>query len=64
MRWMELVASVDGIRNEIGKSEERRPFVRRRYTYEENIRMGLNRMNMEMWTGFIWLRIGSSVGLL
>jgi hypothetical protein len=48
----------------IGKPEERRPVGRPRHRWEDNIRMDLREMGGEVWTGFVWFRIGTSGGLL
>jgi hypothetical protein len=50
----------------VGKPEGKRPLGRPRRRREDNIRMDLREIGwggME-WTGLIWLRIGTSGGLL
>jgi hypothetical protein len=48
----------------VGKPEGKRPGGRSRCRWEDNIRMDLREMWWEEWTGFMWLRIGTSGGLL
>jgi hypothetical protein len=45
----------------VGKRERKRLHGRPRHKYEENIRMDLKEIG---WIGFLWLRIGTSCGLL
>jgi hypothetical protein len=45
----------------VGTSEGSRLLGRRRHRWEHNIRMEIG---LEVWTGFIWLRIGTSGELL
>jgi hypothetical protein len=45
------------------KPEGKRPLERPRRRWEDNIRMDL-RYDGAIWTGLIWLRIGTSGGLL
>jgi hypothetical protein len=47
----------------VGKPEERRPLGRPRRRWLDNIRMDLAEDGM-MWTGFVWLRIGTGGKLL
>jgi hypothetical protein len=46
----------------IGRPEENRPLGRRRW--EDNIKMDLRERGIDGRTGFVWLRIGTSGGLL
>jgi hypothetical protein len=46
-----------------GKPEGKRPLGRFRHRWEDNIRMHLREMGW-VWTGCIWLRIGTRGGLL
>ena len=50
----------------VGKSEGNRPFGRRRRRWEDNIKMDLKISGIAgyVWTGLIWLRIGTGGGLL
>jgi hypothetical protein len=49
----------------IGKPEGKRPLGRPRYMYVDNIKMDLKEREYGVvWTGLIWLRIGTSEGLL
>jgi hypothetical protein len=43
----------------VGKPEEKMPLGRLRHRWEVNIKMDLKYI-VTMWTGFFWLRIGSS----
>jgi hypothetical protein len=47
----------------VGVAEGKRPLGRQRRGCAENMKMDLREMGMG-WTGFIWLGIGISVGLL
>jgi len=43
------------------KFERKRPLRRTRHSWENNIKIDLTKTgHISMWTGFIWLRIGSS----
>jgi hypothetical protein len=44
----------------VGKSEGRRSLERPRHRWDDNIKMDLKEGGWEVWTGFIWLRIGTS----
>jgi hypothetical protein len=66
-RWMRCVGHVafmGEMRNAykifIRKHERKRPHGRARHRWEVNISMDLREMGCKMWTGFIWLRIGSN----
>jgi hypothetical protein len=41
-----------------------RPLERSRRRWKGNIRMDLRRQGVKVWTGFIWIRTGTSGGLL
>ena len=48
----------------VGKSEGKRPLGRLRRRREDNIKMDLQEVGCGgAWTGLIWLRIGTGVGL-
>jgi hypothetical protein len=47
----------------VGKPEGRRPLGRPRRRWMDNIKIDL-RVGWVVWTGSIWLRIGTSGGLL
>jgi hypothetical protein len=47
----------------VGNPEEKRPLDRPRRRWVDNITMDLRQDGM-MWIGLIWLRIGTSRGLL
>jgi hypothetical protein len=68
MRGMEHVARMGEMRDSckvlVGNTEGKNPLRRLRRTPEDNIRMNLTEIVWELWTGFIWLRIGTSGGLL
>jgi hypothetical protein len=63
MRWaghVECMGEVRGAYNIlVGKPEGRRPLGRPRCRWEDNIKMDLGEIGLEMWIGFIWLRIGT-----
>jgi hypothetical protein len=48
----------------IGKPEGKRPFGRPIRKWQVDIKMDLKEIDMRVLTGFIWLRIGNSGGLL
>ena len=48
----------------VGKPDARRPLVRPRRRWEDNIRMDLQQLECGPWTGSIWLRIGTGGGHL
>jgi hypothetical protein len=47
----------------VGKPKRKRPLERPRRRWADNVTMAL-RQNVMEWTGSIWLRIGTSGGLL
>ena len=48
----------------VGKPEGKRTLGRSRCRWEDNIKMDLQEMGWESWTGWICLRIGRGGGLL
>jgi len=64
MRWTGHVARMGerrGIyRVLVGKAEGKRPLGRHRGRWEDNIKMYLPEVDIGVWTGLIWLRIGTS----
>jgi hypothetical protein len=42
----------------------KRPLVRRRQGWEDNIQIDLTEIEWGLWTGFMWLRRETSGGLL
>jgi hypothetical protein len=49
----------------VGKPEVKRPFGRPRRRWEDEIKMDLGEIGWGgVWSGFIWLRIGTVGGLL
>jgi hypothetical protein len=49
----------------VRKPERKRPVGRPRYKWEDNIKVGFREIRWEgVWTGFIWLRIGTIGRLL
>ena len=48
----------------VGKPERKRPLVRPRRRWEDNIKMDLQKWDVGAWTGSIWLRIGAGGGHL
>jgi hypothetical protein len=65
MRWAGQVARKGEKRNAygilVGKSEGKRPLERPRRIWVDNIKMDFREIE---WGGMIWLRIGTSGGLL
>ena len=43
----------------VGKPECKRPLGRPRHRWEDNIKMDLQEVGLGVWTGLIWLRIGT-----
>ena len=68
MRWAGHVArqvqSRGVYRVLMGKPEGKRPLGRHRRRWEDNIKMALQEVGWRLWTGSIWLRIGTGGGLL
>jgi hypothetical protein len=48
----------------VGRPEGKRPLGRPRRRWEDNIKLDLREIEIDGGTGFSWLRIGSSGGLL
>jgi hypothetical protein len=48
----------------VGKLQGKRPLGRPRRRWADNIKMDLREIDGMVWTGSIWLRIGTSGGLL
>jgi hypothetical protein len=48
----------------VGKREGKRPLGKPICSWEDNIRMDLREEGGKLWTGCIWLRKGTSGGLL
>ena len=48
----------------VGKPEGKRQLGRPRCRWEDNIKMDLQEMECEVWTGLIWIRIGTGGGYL
>ena len=48
----------------VGKPEGKRPLGRPRRRWEDNIKMDLQEVGCELWTGSSWLRIGIGGGYL
>jgi hypothetical protein len=48
----------------VGKPEGKRPLGRRRCRWVDNIKIDLREIDWDVGTGSIWLRIGTSGGLL
>ena len=68
MRWAGYVAHMGGERGAyrilVGRPEGRRPVGRPRRRWEDNIKMDLQEVGWEAWTGLIWLRTGAGGGHL
>jgi len=45
-----------------GRHERKRPFGRPRCRWEDNIKIDLQEVRCEAWTGLIWLRQGQVTG--
>ena len=43
----------------MGKPEDKRPLGRPRRRWEDNIKMDLQEVDVGVWTGSSWLRIGT-----
>jgi hypothetical protein len=48
----------------VGKIEGTRQLGRPRHRWEDNIKMGVQQVGWEAWSGSIWLRIGTGGGVL
>jgi hypothetical protein len=48
----------------VGKPEGKRLLIKPRRRWEDNIKMDLREIGWLVWNGLIWLRIGTSGGLL
>jgi hypothetical protein len=48
----------------VGKPEGKRPFGRPRLRWEDNIKIDLPEVDVAVWTGSNWLRIGIGCGHL
>jgi hypothetical protein len=68
MRWERHVACIGKRRGAymilVGKPEEKRPLVRLRHRWEDNIRIVLQEVGWGAWTGLIWLRTDTGGGHL
>jgi hypothetical protein len=68
MNEMDRACSADGERGMyrvlVGKSEGKRPLVRTRRRWEDNIKMDLQEVGCGVWTGLGWLRIETGDGKL
>jgi hypothetical protein len=51
-------------RSLMGRSEGRRPLGRSRRRWEYNIKIDLQGVERGVWTGLIWLRLGTGGGIL
>jgi hypothetical protein len=68
MRWAGHVACLGEKRNVyevlIVKPEGKRPLRRPGHRWKDDIKIDLLEIERRAWTGFIWLRTGTSGGLL
>jgi hypothetical protein len=68
MRWAGHAARMGEKRNTyrllVGKPEGKRPLGRPRCKWVDNIRMDLGEVGWGVWTGLVWLRIGTDGELL
>ena len=51
-------------RDLVGNPEGKRPLERHRRRWEDNIKMDLQEVRIGVWSGWIWLRIGTGGGHL
>jgi hypothetical protein len=67
MRWAEHVARIGEGRNVyrvlVGNPKGKRPLGRPRRRRADGIKMDLRKIGWGVWSGFIWLRIGTVDGL-
>jgi hypothetical protein len=67
IRWAEHLAHAEK-RNPYrileGKPIVKRPLEGHKHRWEDNIKMELGETGMMVWTEFIWLRVGTSGGIL
>jgi hypothetical protein len=67
MRWAEHIARMEersgAYRVLVGKPDGKRTLGRPRRRWENNIKMDLQEVGWEAWTGLIWLGIGTCGGL-
>jgi hypothetical protein len=59
-----LIKKRNAYRLLVGKPEGRRPLGRSRRRWLDDIRMDLVEVGWGMWTGLVWLRIGTGGELL
>jgi hypothetical protein len=68
VRWAEHVARMEekryACRVFVGKPEGKRPLGRPRRRLEDNLKIDLKKEDWVVYTGLIWLRIGTGEGLL
>jgi hypothetical protein len=68
MGWAGHVARMgerrDSHKISVGKPERKRPLGMPRRRWEDYVKMNLQEVKGRQWTGFIWLRIGTSGGHL
>jgi hypothetical protein len=48
----------------VGRREGKRPLGSPRHRWQGNNKMGLQDVDVEAWTGLLWLKIGTSGGRL
>jgi hypothetical protein len=68
MRWLEHVAPTGENRNpykiSMEKTEGKSPLGRNRHRWKNNTKIDFGEIDVVVWTGFIWLRMGTSGKLL
>jgi len=68
IRWTGRVTRIGGMRNAYSiffrKTEGKRLFERPRRRWEDSIKIDLREMGGKVWTGYVWLRVGTSSGLV
>ena len=66
--WAGDVARMGGRRGAcsvlVGKQEGKRPLGRPRRSWEGNIKMDLQKVGLGIWTGLIWVSVGTGGGRL
>jgi hypothetical protein len=64
MRWVGHIAHMEELRNAykilVRKPEGKRPLIRPRYKWEDNIGIDLKERGEKVWTGSIWHMLGTS----
>jgi hypothetical protein len=68
MRWAGHVIGIGESRGVervlVGKPEGKRPLGRTRHRWEDNIKIYLQKVDVRIWTGSMWLWLGTGGGQL